>query len=280
MKKKNIILIGAGIALIALIVCVFIFTDLKPANEKTKRSNEILEEFNELYNGKDLSVIYYASSECSYCAMEKPILESIAEEYDMDYYAIDKLELTGADKKEITTALEIEDATPMTVLVKKGKIVDKVEGYVDGDAYTAFFAENGLIPEDADYPAERYITKVDYSTYKELVKTNGTHIIVVGQTSCSHCIAIKPALNKVGEKYDLTINYLNITDMTEDENNDLIDSFNEIGYDEPDFVENGSFGTPLTLVVKDGKVIKYLSGERTTSQLAREFRKLGLIEED
>ena len=47
---------------------------------------------------------------------------------------------------------------------------------------------------------------------------------------------------------------------------------------DPDFVEDGSFGTPLTLIIEDGKVVDYISGSRTKSQLVRDFKKAGLIQ--
>ena len=102
---------------------------------------------------------------------------------------------------------------------------------------------------------------------------------MIGQTSCSHCIAYKPAINSVAEDYNLTINYLNLTDLNTDESESFFKSLEEIEYNEPDFVEDGSFGTPLTLIVTNGKVVDYISGSKTISQLVRELTKAGLIEE-
>ena len=73
--------------------------------------------------------------------------------------------------------------------------------------------------------------------------------------------------------------YLNLTEMTENQYESFSESLKDIEYNDPDFVEKGSFGTPLTLIVKKGKVIDYISGQRTKSQLVREFTKLGLISE-
>ena len=67
--------------------------------------------------------------------------------------------------------------------------------------------------------------------------------------------------------------------MSEDEYNDFEESLKEIEYNEPNFVEDGSFGTPLTLIIENGKVKDYISGQRTKSQLVREFKKAGLISE-
>ena len=110
------------------------------------------------------------------------------------------------------------------VIVKDGDVVDTSVGYKDGRALVQFFVDNKILPKDAEYSAERYITFIDYNKYKSLIRSDDTHIIVVGQTSCSHCIAIKPALNSVAEDYGITINYLNLTELSEEESNKFFTS--------------------------------------------------------
>jgi len=152
-------------------------------------------------------------------------------------------------------------------------------GFMDGTALVKFFIDSKVLPKDAEYSKEKNLTFVNYNEYKDLIRDDDTHIIVIGQTSCSHCIAIKPALNSVAGDYDLTINYLNLTELTEDESKKFFESLEKIEYDDPEFLEDGSFGTPLTLIVEDGKVERYISGSKTYSQLVREFTKAGLIKE-
>ena len=194
----------------------------------------------------------------------------------MDYLYIDSIKLTKKQREEILDKLEIEQSTHTTVIVEKGKVIDTQVGYVGGKEYVEFFKENGMIPEDAVYSKEQYITNIDYSEFEKLL-SEGAHVVVIGQTGCSHCTAIKPALNSVSKDYKITVNYLNLTEMDSETQSSFSDKLREIEYNDPDFLEDGSYGTPLTLIIKDGKVVSYLSGERTTSQLAREFKKQGLI---
>ena len=116
------------------------------------------------------------------------------DDYDMEYFAIDTDELSLKQTNEIIEKLEIEGSTPTIVIVKDGDVVDTSVGYKDGRALVQFFVDNKILPKDAEYSAEKYITFIDYNKYKSLIRSDDTHIIVVGQTSCSHCIAIKPAL--------------------------------------------------------------------------------------
>lgn len=279
-KKKTIIFtVILAVIAIVLIVC-FVFMELRQNGIiGSVESSEIMKGFNENYNSKDRKVIYYASSTCGYCELQKPILETVAEDYDIQYYSIDSNELSKSQREEILEKLDIEHATPATVVVENGKVIAKNVGYMDGSNLVKFFKENEIVPEDAVYSKEQYITFINYDEYKSLIRNDKINIIVVGQTSCSHCTAIKPALNSVAEDYNLTINYLNLTDLTEEESNKFFESLEKIEYNDPDFLEDGSFGTPLTLIVKNGKVDRYISGERTISQLVREFTKAGLIED-
>lgn len=280
-EKKKTVILTVALAVIALVLIIcFVFVELRKNGViGSSESSEIMIEFNENYNSKERKVIYYSSSTCSYCELQTPILETVADDYDIDYYSVDSNLLSNSQRNEVLEKLGIEHATPTTVIVENGKVVATKVGYVDGGTLIDFFKENEIVPEDAVYSSEKYITFINYDKYKSLIRNNETHIIVVGQTSCSHCIAIKPALNSVAEDYDLTINYLNLTDLTEDESNSFFESLEKIGYDDPEFLESGSFGTPLTLIVTNGKVTDYISGSKTISQLVREFTKAGLIEE-
>ena len=136
-----------------------------------------------------------------------------------------------------------------------------------------------MVPEDAVYSAEANITYIEFDKYKDLIQEKGTNIVVIGQTTCSHCIAIKPALNSVAGEYKLKLYYINVDVLEEEDSNEFFESLKTLEYNDPDFVEKGSFGTPLILIIKDGKISNYISGERTTSQLVREFTKYGLIQE-
>ncbi len=280
-EKKKTIILTVVLSVICLALIGFLVVDTLKENGviTSEETNEVMKEFNKQFNSKERKVIFFASSACAYCELQKPILETIAEDYGMEYFEIDAATLGLKQREEIIEKLEIEGKTPTTVIVQNGKVIDVAQGYTEGRLYVDFFASNELLPEDAVYSKEANLTFIDMDEYKDLVEEKGIHVVVIGQTTCSHCIAIKPALNKVAGEYDLTINYLNLTEMSEDEYNDFEESLKEIEYNEPNFVEDGSFGTPLTLIIENGKVKDYISGQRTNSQLVREFKKAGLISE-
>ena len=243
-------------------------------------SSKIEKEFYKYFNSKERTIIYYASPTCGYCKLETPILETLSKDYDMDYYYLDATKLSNSESKKILEELNAPSSgTPMTFIVENGKTIDVENGYVPAQEYIEFFVKNKMLPEDAVYSKEAYITFVNFDEYSDLISDGKEHVFVIGQTTCSHCIAIKPALNSVAKDYDLTINYLNLTDMTDSEKEGFYESLTELKYSDPDYLESGSIGTPLVYVVRDGEITGYFSGERSKSQLVKEFKKMDLIEE-
>ena len=280
--SKTGLIVLLGILLIIVGICIFYQVNNKTTESNTNQSeesNEIMDNFYKYFNSKKTKVIYYASSTCGYCSLETPIMEQISKDYNMDFLHIDSSKLSKIDREKMLKELNIDHATPTTVIVKNGKIIDTQIGYVDGSAMIEFLKNGDVLTKDAVYTPEQYLTFINYDEYKKLLDTKGKHIITVGQTGCSHCTNTKPVLNQISKDYDITINYLNITDMTKSENTSFIESLSEIGYDEEEFVKTKNFGTPLTLIIENGKVISYVSGERPTAQFIRAFKKAGVISE-
>lgn len=272
-KKKSLIMVIS----ISIILIIALLTLLILEFVPLKKSSELVREFNKYYESEELGVVYYASSTCGYCSLQTPILEEISEAYDMSYLHIDATELTADQREEISEKLDIEGATPSTVVVKDGKVIAKQEGYLDGTDYVEFFKSAGVLEEDAVYEDEKYLTFIDYEEYEELINSTSPTVIVIGQTGCSYCISTKPVLNKIAGKYNITINYLNLSYMTETDYKELLTNLGAYGYDDPDYVSDGSIGTPLTLIFKDGKIVDYLAGSTTNSKFVKLFTKNGVI---
>ena len=280
-EKKKTVILTCVLALIAAVLIGFLVVEKLKENGTISNSEakQIMKDFNKYYNSNDRVVIYYASTTCGWCSLQTPILETIAKDYDMDYLYVDTSKLSKNQKDEVAKKLGIEATTPNTVIVENSKVVDVANGFTPASEYVKFFASNGLIPEDAVYSKEKSLTALNYDEYEKLINSAGAHVIVISQTTCSHCIAVKPALNSIAEEYELPINYIDVNVLGEEEYNKFHESLSKLDYDDPAFVEKGSFGTPLTLIVKNGKISSYISGERSKSQFIREFKKAGLISE-
>lgn len=110
------------------------------------------------------------------------------------------------------------------------------------------------------------LTVIDVSKMKELFSSNDTKIIFVGSLTCPHCTAIKPVINSVVKDLNVTVYYLELSTMTDEENTEYY-SINE-------FLKNNN-SIPLVMAVKNNEVIDSFIGEKDSKDV-EEFLKKNL----
>lgn len=110
------------------------------------------------------------------------------------------------------------------------------------------------------------LTVIDVSKMKELFSSNDTKIIFVGSLTCPHCTAIKPVINSVVKDLNVTVYYLELSTMTDEENKEYY-SINE-------FLKNNN-SIPLVMAVKNNEVIDSFVGEKNNKDV-EEFLKKNL----
>lgn len=110
------------------------------------------------------------------------------------------------------------------------------------------------------------LTVINVSKMKELFSGNDTKIIFVGSLTCPHCTAIKPVINSVVKDLNVTVYYLELSTMTDEENNEYY-SINE-------FLKNNN-SIPLVMAVKNNEVIDSFVGEKDSKDV-EEFLKKNL----
>lgn len=110
------------------------------------------------------------------------------------------------------------------------------------------------------------LTVINVSIMKELFSSNDTKIIFVGSLTCPHCTAIKPVINSVVKDLNVTVYYLELSTMTDEENNEYY-SINE-------FLKNNN-SIPLVMAVKNNEVIDSFVGEKDSKDV-EEFLKKNL----
>ena len=110
------------------------------------------------------------------------------------------------------------------------------------------------------------LTVINVSKMKELFSSNDTKIIFVGSLTCPHCTAIKPVINSVVKDLNVTVYYLELSTMTDEENKEYY-SINE-------FLKNNN-SIPLVMAVKNNEVIDSFVGEKDSKDI-EEFLKKNL----
>lgn len=142
-------------------------------------------------------------------------------------------------------------------------------------ALTSFFVmkkaydESQKEIEEENKKAEESIsnlTVINVSKMKELFSSNDTKIIFIGSLTCPHCTAIKPVINSVVKDLNVTVYYLELSTMTDEENNEYY-SINE-------FLKNNN-SIPLVMAVKNNEVIDSFVGEKDSKDV-EEFLKKNL----
>ena len=98
-------------------------------------------------------------------------------------------------------------------------------------------------------------TSIDVNTYLNIYNGEQKILVLVARPTCHYCQIAEPILHNIAYKYNININYLN-TDNFQGE-----DSQKFIGSNE--FFSNG-FGTPMLLVVSDGKINNMVDGVTDT----------------
>ena len=95
------------------------------------------DEFIEAYNGSDTTLIYLGRPDCGYCIKFVPVLTEVQKKYNFTTLYLDINEVNSSDVSRIVALNEeffkgentAYGYTPMTLIVKDGKILDSQVGY-------------------------------------------------------------------------------------------------------------------------------------------------------
>ncbi len=242
-KKKIIVLLGAIAAVILLIVvCSAI---------ENKKSREYVKEFYSAFNGNEEKLVMIGRDNCSWCQLFKPYLDLMHDKFGLEYLYVNTNELTTSIFKKLLKDISVDEkdfGTPYTIVVKEGKVVDSLNGYTDDADLIKFLKNHKFVGDDA----KMSLNYIDYQGFKKVAKSNENKILVLGQTTCGYCIKAKPILNKIADEYGVEINYLNVNTLSKEESEKLSKYVSYLGENE--------WGTPLTLIVNNGKVIDSANG--------------------
>lgn len=110
---------------------------------------------------------------------------------------------------------------------------------------------------------------IDIDRYLELYDGDENAIVLFSRPTCGYCQIAEPILHHIAYQYDLTINHINTDEMDSDDETNLVQS--------DDYFSEG-FGTPLLLVVSDGKIVDKISGLVDTDTYVKFFTTNGFIE--
>ncbi len=259
-KKKMIVLVSIVAAVILLIVGGSIYENHK--------SEKLLSDFYDAFKSTDNKLIMAGSSSYAYNDSNKVILEQLSEEYGMNYFYIDVDSLNNTCAKKVYSKLGIEKESfngIFIAVVKDDEIVDSLDGYTNDTELLEFAKKYNLVKADA----KLVLNHIDYNGYKKVVKSDDAGILVLGQTTCGHCAKVKPILSKISKEKNIVVNYLDLTKLSQEEREKLSKYL--------PFLDEIDWGTPLTLIVKNGEVLDYVNGALDYDGYVKLFKKNDFI---
>ncbi len=255
-KNKIFLILGILVALIAIFV-VFYIIDIK-------KGNKLVDEINTKMAASEPSLIYISSTTCQNCVEFEPTFTTTNYSYGIEYVDVVTDDIRKSTLNKILDKLGITNlGTPYLAVVGNNKVISTHEGQMTEDELVSFYKESKLISKDYKVTFK----DINYNEYSNLIKSKSRSIIVIGQTGCPACQAAVPDLASISKEYNVEINYLNLTNLGDDE---------EAFFNSLDVFSNG-LATPFTIIVEKGKVIDSKEGYIGKDDFVTMFKDNGLI---
>lgn len=123
-----------------------------PEDEQGELNDIDIDEYLDLKEGSDASIIYIARPTCHYCQEMEPIVRNVVYEYNVKVNYLNTDELDDEGQADFIKSNDYFDekggyGTPMLIIVKDNDFVDVIEGLTDKDTVVNFFKDNGIIEE-------------------------------------------------------------------------------------------------------------------------------------
>ena len=99
------------------------------------------------------------------------------------------------------------------------------------------------------------------------IEKKESFVLLLSQTTCSHCLDFKPKLAKVAKKYETEIYYIEVNLLDEKERDEFKKYFNYSG-------------TPTTIFIKDGEettAANRISGDVSEEKIISKLKSNGFI---
>lgn len=138
----------------------------------------------------------------------------------------------------------------------------------DGSTKTNTTSDNS--EENVDYDVSMF-TSVTADTLGEAVSSDTAKIVYIGRSTCGYCVQFLPILQQAQTDYGYETLYLDITTVTTTEQQDKILAFDN----EEEFLKQNFGGTPMVLLMKNGKIVDTWIGYAEYSEYSAWLEKNG-----
>ncbi len=114
-------------------------------------------------------------------------------------------------------------------------------------------AAEDVTKEKVTLSGEASLTEINYIDYEGLQNSGEPFLVIIERTGCHYCELYMPIAEEVASTKNISIKYIDIANLSEEEFNNLTNSNSY-------FKKNQEWGTPTTLLLKGSEVIDSISG--------------------
>lgn len=116
--------------------------------------------------------------------------------------------------------------------------------------------------------SKSYLKELKYNEVIEKIESKDDFVLLISQTTCTHCISYKPKLEEVANEYKINIYYIEV-DSLNDEEREKFSSY--INYS----------STPVTVFLKNGEestVANRINGDASKDKIEKKLKSNGFID--
>lgn len=124
--------------------------------------------------------------------------------------------------------------------------------------------ESGQIKDEE----QLQLSEINMDTYLEYYNGEENKIVLLARPTCHYCQIAEPIIKKIAKDNNLEISYLNTDNFNEDDQEKLIHS--------DEFFKEG-YGTPVLLIVGQGKIVNRVDGLTDTAHYVEFFKENNFI---
>lgn len=124
---------------------------------------------------------------------------------------------------------------------------------------------------------EKGLTEISAKEYKDLLNGDEVSLIYIASPTCGYCAQQEPIMKQLVNEYDVTVNYLNISGISDSEGDEVYNSYAEMQMKN---YQLDGVRTPTILLVQKGKVIDMNLGAMSLDNLVKFIEKYITITEE
>lgn len=116
--------------------------------------------------------------------------------------------------------------------------------------------------------SKSYFKELKFDEVIEKIENKDDFVLLISQTTCTHCISYKPKLEEVANEYKINIYYIEV-DLLDDEERDKFSSYINFS------------STPVTVFLKNGEestVANRINGDASKDKIENKLKSNGFID--